>query len=520
MKTGLMGCKMYRKIDQNQLSMEEFNIPFGDRLRADNRWVKMARIMPWEIIEELYAKSFSESEGRPSIPSRIAYGAIYIKEQENLTDESTVEYLSENPYAQYFVGLKEFRIEPLFDSSMMVHFRKRFSAETINQINEAIYERAHKREKEPPTSGNGQPPMSGNEQPPTGGDEQPPTGENDPPPMSGNEQLPTGGTGNKGTMILDATVAPADIKYPTDLSLLNACREDCEKIIGKLWEYSDKSGHKTAYSRRKARRNYLKIAKQRKPKAKAMRKAIGEQLEYIAKDIETLDNLLLAVGCDKLKKADLERMETIRKVYRQQKEMYESGSHECADRIVSLRQPHVRCIVRGKAGRPYEFGQKLHFSVVNGFTFMEDQEWNNYNEGIRLIAAAERYRDRFGSYPAAILADTIYRNRENRKFCREKGIRLSGPRLGRPRKDEQETDRTQAYNDSCERNMVESRNGISKRRYGLDLIMAYLPATSETEAALQVLVMNVAYLLRVLLRLFRFLLESLSGAHIRVAFSF
>ena len=471
-----MGCRMYRKIDQNQLTLEEFNIPFGNRLSADNRWVKMAKIMPWELIEELYAKSFSESEGRPPIPARIAYGAIYIKEQENLTDERTVEYLAENPYAQYFVGLKEFRTEFLFDSSMMVHFRKRFSSEAIKQINEAIYNRAHAQEKEPPT------------------------GKKDPP--------PSGGNGNRGTMILDATVAPADIKYPTDLSLLNACREDSERIIGKLWEHSDKSGHKTAYNRKKARKSYLKIAKQRKAKAKAMRKAVGEQLGYLAKNIKTLDNLLMVVGYDRITDTDLERLATICKVYRQQKEMYDSGRHECADRIVSLRQPHVRCIMRGKAGRPYEFGQKLHFSVVNGYTFIEDQEWNNYNEGIRLIAASERYRGRFGTYPAAILADTIYRNRENRKFCRDNGIRLSGPRLGRPRKDEQEADKALAYKDSCDRNMVESRNGISKRRYGLDLIMAYLPATSETEAALQVLVMNVAHLLRVLLRLFRSLLGS------------
>ena len=48
--------------------------------------------------------------------------------------------------------------------------------------------------------------------------------------------------------------------------------------------------------------------------------------------------------------------------------------------------------MRGKAGRPYEFGQKLHFSVVNGYTFIEDQEWSNYNEGIRLIAAARTPR--------------------------------------------------------------------------------------------------------------------------------
>lgn len=101
--------------------------------------------------------------------------------------------------------------------------------------------------------------------------------------MGKNDLPPSGGNGNRGTMILDATVAPADIKYPTDLSLINACREDSERIIGKLWEHSDKSGHKTAYNRKKARKSFLKIAKQRKAKAKVMRKAVGEQLGYLAK---------------------------------------------------------------------------------------------------------------------------------------------------------------------------------------------------------------------------------------------
>ncbi len=104
------------------------------------------------------------------------------------------------------------------------------------------------------------------------------------------------------------------------------------------------------------------------------------------------------------------------------------------------------------------------------------------------------------------MADTIYRNKDNRKFCKENGIRLSGPRLGRPKASEVEADKELAYKDSCERNIVESRNGISKRRYGLDLIMAYLPETAETEAALQVFVMNVAHCLRSLLRhLLRFI---------------
>jgi len=181
--------------------------------------------------------------------------------------------------------------------------------------------------------------------------------------------------------------------------------------------------------------------------------------------------------------------------------MHDTGTRICPDRIVSLRQPHVRCIVRGKAGRPYEFGQKLHLSVVNGFTFIEDQSYDNYNEGIRLQASAERYKERFGHYPEAILADTIYRNRENRAFCKEHGIRLSGPKLGRPRKDGSDENDAQAYQDSCDRNMVEGRNGIGKRRYGLDLIMAYLAETGKTEAAFIILAMNVAHLLRLIFAL-------------------
>ena len=104
--------------------------------------------------------------------------------------------------------------------------------------------------------------------------------------------------------------------------------------------------------------------------------------------------------------------------------------------------------------------------------------------------------------PKAILADKVYRNRRNIGFCKENGIRLTGPRLGRPKKEEIEADRRQAYLDSCQRNMVEGRFGIAKRCYGLDLIMSRLPFTAETEVAMNIFVMNVGHLLRVLLRPF------------------
>jgi len=161
--------------------------------------------------------------------------------------------------------------------------------------------------------------------------------------------------------------------------------------------------------------------------------------------------------------------------------------------------------VRGKARTPVEFGQKLAFAIVNGFTFIDKQGWDAFSEGITLIASAEKYKARHGVYPEVIQADMTYRNRENLAFCKAHSIRLSGPRLGRPKKSELEAERETAYRDSCERNIVESRNGIVKRHYGLDLIMATLDETARTEAALNVLVMNAAFVVRVILRIFRFL---------------
>ena len=451
---------MYQKANRAQLSLEEFSLPFGGHLSAENRWVKLAKLMPWDMVEDIYAESFKNAttDGRPPLSARIAFGAIFIKEKENLTDRSTVEHIAENAYMQFFLGLSEFRQEPLFDASMMVHFRVRFPAEKVNLINEELYRRLN-----PP-----KPPDDG---------------------------------GNDGTMILDATATPADIRYPTDLSLFNECRENTEKILDEVWDATGRIGRRFAYHRKSARAKYLKIAKQRKPRMKQIQRAIKEQLSYVEKNLEALDNLsdeeVVA-----LEKKHWERLYTIRKVWTQQMTMMQSQSRTIEDRIVSLRQPHVRPIVRGKTRSPVEFGQKMTVSVVNGYTFIEKQSWSNFSEGKTLIESVERYKARHGVSPAVILADRTYRNRENLSFCKQNGIRLSGPRLGRPKVEELEADREQAYQDNCERNMVEGRFGIGKRRYGLDLIKAMLAITAETEVALNVLAMNMAHLLRVFLRLF------------------
>ena len=128
---------MYRTEQKEQLTFSDFYLPFGGSLSGKNRWVVLASIIPWEKFESKYAKQFSESGmGAPAKPFRMALGSLIIKEKLDITDEETVEQIRENPYLQYFIGMEGYSNDVPFDSSMMVHFRKRISLTMLTDINE------------------------------------------------------------------------------------------------------------------------------------------------------------------------------------------------------------------------------------------------------------------------------------------------------------------------------------------------------------------------------------------------
>ena len=505
---------MYISSDADQITIEDFFMPFGGKLLKTNRWVKLASIMPWEHIEQIYMASFQSERGRPAISSRIAFGSIFIKENDNLTDEGTVAAIAENPYMQYFLGLTAFQAEPLFDPSMMVHFRKRFPVEEVAKINEYICTGVWPDQQRNVDRNDAQEESQQDENP---------DNNQEPPAVKGQEQSSKSGKRdkntskkklkrekkqkkNRGKLIMDATVAPADIKYPTDIDLLNKSREHLETAVDILWKEVPHKGHKLPYSPKKARKSYLSLAKSKKWTEAKCRTAIGDQLRCIQQATKRLEELeVLVPDYEKRFPAWLHRrLEVIPLVYAQQKGMYDNHTHTCEDRIVSLEQPHVRPIQRGKRPNPTEFGQKLHLSVVDGFTYLEQTCWSNFNEGCDLAAVVADYYRKFGCYPEAVLADKIYQTRANRAFCKEKGIRLTGPALGRPKAGEADRkQKRQMYKDACDRNAVEGRNGTAKRRFGLDLIAAKLDETAKTEAALILTAMNAAHrLARWLLRFF------------------
>lgn len=474
---------MYRTQDRRQLELENFHLPFGGHLNPQNRWIQLAKLIPWEEFEAKYSCHFSEEEkGAPAKIFRTALGALIIKEKLGITDRETVEQIRENPYLQYVIGMECYRDEAPFDASMMVHFRKRITPKMLKEINERIHtEQVKKKQKDEKK-----------------------TRETDRQDSVENE--------NKGKLIVDATCTPADIRYPTDLSLLNEAREKTEEIIDILHEPLKGKEKKVRTYRQRARKEYVQVAKKKKPNTKTIRRGIRKQLQYVRRNLGHIAELSGKTSLTLLDNRMYQNLLVIKKLYEQQQYMYETKTHRVAERIVSISQPHVRPIVRGKEKAEVEFGAKISVALVDGYTFLEKLSWDAYNESNYLIDHIKSYKRRFGYYPESVHVDGIYRNRENRRYCAEHGIRISGPPLGRPQKDEKKHRDVikQTRLDELIRIAIEGRFGNGKRTYGWDRIMTKLKNTSETAIGVTVLVMNMEKIARDLLLLIFTLLQKLA----------
>ena len=99
-------------------------------------------------------------------------------------------------------------------------------------------------------------------------------------------------------------------------------------------------------------------------------------------------------------------MLVVTEVYRQQLWMYENEAKRIDDRIVSITQPHVRPIVRGKAGKPVEFGAKLSVSCFDDYVFLDHARWDNFNESGDLKDQIEAYKNFTGYYPLSVHVDS------------------------------------------------------------------------------------------------------------------
>lgn len=441
---------MYRPKDRKTIPLFPELFPLGGGLSADNRWLKLAGLVPWERLEEIYRRYFSEGMGRPAKDSRLICGLLIVKHAERYSDERVVlEYL-ENLYVQAFCGEEVFRTGGAINPSLLSKMRRRLGAEFFEKFEREVL-----------------------------------------------GELKAGGAIKPGEHLLDATVFPSDITFPTDAGLLNKCRQWVVKVVRKI-ELRFNIGKTARTYRRKAQEAYLGFQKKRRKTKREIRLMRGKLLRYLRRNVGQLE-ALLGVYAEKLKAHEREflktRLETVKRIYGQQLELWRTKARSVKGRIVSLHMPHIRPIVRGKAGRNVEFGAKALLSWVDGYCFLDRLAFEAYNEGEHLAGSLEKYRERFGGYPASSTGDGIFGSRDNREHL--KGIKVRGgfKALGRNAKS---TENRAWFRERQKRrsSRMEGIIGLGKNRYGLDRVRYRMAGGEEMWARLGLMAMNLTTAMR------------------------
>ena len=431
---------MYRRKDRKTLPLFPELFPFGGKLNENNRWLRIADLIPWEKLEEEYAKHFSDV-GRPAKDAQLVIGLLLLKHMTGLSDEGIVQDVLENPYMQVFCGFEKFVTEEILDPSTLTKMRERLGLEFFKELEKKTYKLLIDRKI----------------------------------------------IKAKG-MLVDATVFPEEIKYPNDVGLLNDVRGWLVKHIKRIGKAI---GKKYRTYPRKARKDYLNFSKKRKKTKKTINKAKRQMLQYVRRNIKQLKEAIEIVKAkgQRVKQNIIERLGVAEKICYQQEEMYRKKANRIDDRIVSFHRPYVRPIKRGKSGKKTEFGGKGAVVHVGRFLFLDHLEHRAFAEEELLAEHFTGYAERFGKLPPYVSTDTKYGTRENRELTEELEVRASFKRRGRPPKTGNGHDRWYKKKQR-ERNRIEGGIGNSKEHYRCDQVRYSIKDGSEIWVRAGILGMN------------------------------
>ena len=413
----------YKSKDRKTGELFKELLPYGGKLNPNNRWMKLHDLIPWEELENIYKKYFSDL-GRPGKDSQLVNGLMVVKHQKVISDEETIKDFTENPYIQFFCGYEQFVTEKEIDSSTLTRMRKRLGVEYFKKFEEEILNLLKERKI-----------------------------------IKDTEQM------------VDATVFPANVTHPTDTGLLEKVRVWLVESIKKI-EKKTKIKERARTYCRKAKAVYLKFQKKRKKKTKEIRKATKQLLQYVRRNKEQLKKLLERAGdfVDGEIARIKEKLKYAEAIYRQQLEMHKKKVHSIEDRIVSFHKPHIRPIVRGKSGKEVEFGPKASVSLVDGYLFLDKFSTDAYNEGAVLSDSLKLHKERFGKKPEVVITDRIYASKKNREMLGEEKIKAAFVPLGRKslltKKIEKWVKQKQR-----KRNQIEGFIGVSKVHRGLERLL-------------------------------------------------
>jgi len=432
---------MYKGKDRKTINIFSELFPFGGKLDPENRWLKIADLIPWEHLESRYQSYFSD-RGRPAKDGRLVIGILLLKHMTGLSDDEIVKQVSENPYMQGFCGIGHFVTAPLLDSSSLSKIRKRLGKKYFDELERETYRVLI-------------------------------------------EQKIIKGKG----MLIDATVFPEYIRYPTDPGLLNEARE---WLVKKIKYLGSSLGIKVRTYCRKAHKEYLNFSKKKNRSLKVIKRIKKSLLQHLRRNINQMESLLSKARYQgiNIEQKVLERFDVVRTVYKQQLHMYRHNINRISERIVSLYRPWTRPIVRGKSGnKAVEFGPKAALSNVDGFVFLGHLSSENFSEAQQTKNQVEQFERFFGKPPEYVVGDKHYGNKDNRKYVKEHSIRDAFEPLGRKNHTSDSSKRWRKQKQR-ERNRIEGSIGHGKNHFGLDKIKYYIKDGPEIWIRLGLISMN------------------------------
>jgi IS5 family transposase len=321
--------------------------------------VKLTRTIDWSFLEQQFGAVYEDKPGRPPLPTRLMAGLAILKHTYDLSDEVLCERWVENPYYQFFCGEEFFQHRLVFDRSSLTRWRQRMGEEKLQTLLQESLSVATKTEAIKPCDLN--------------------------------------------RIIVDTTVQPKNVMFPTDARLLNRARE----ILVRL----------ARHCAIKLRQSYARVGKfalikhQRYAHAKQFNRA-----NRALKKLRTyLGRVIRDINRKRGRNADLVGGIALEQMLARSRWVLEQKPRQRGRKIYSLHAPEVECIGKGKAHRPYEFGVKVsvattlsHAKGGQFVTHVKALPGNPY-DGHTLATVIPEIEALIGNTIERILADKGYR---------------------------------------------------------------------------------------------------------------
>ena len=268
--------------------------------------VRLARTIDWGFLEATFGAIYEDGAGRPPLPTRLMAGLAILKHTYDLSDEAVCELWLENPYYQYFCGEEFFQHRLPFDRSSMTHWRNRMGAERLQALLQESLAAATR---------------SGAIKP-----------------------------ADLARAVVDTTVQPKNVAFPTDAKLVNRAREKLVTLAKKLGV--------------ELRQSYVRVGKL--ALIKHQRYAHARQFGRAGKALRKLKTYLGRVIRDIARKIDGEPpLETaFARLLSLARRVRDQERGQRGPKVYSLHAPEVECIGKGKPHKPYEFGVKVSVATT------------------------------------------------------------------------------------------------------------------------------------------------------------